>query len=153
MKKSLSLFAILVFSLQLFAWAPPSYVVTPQLPGATLRVVGANTRNYLYDFTADNADCKDMECFNRKTENMAKVFVSKNRVAANQVPVDTQFGYYHSLRLHKYCQSKRSIFTISEFRNISQVEPCQQVAFHNIEPGCHHQWEQISFVDFTSRDW
>ena len=75
MKKSLSLFAILVFSLQLFAWAPPSYVVTPQLPGATLRVVGANTRNYLYDFTADNADCKDMDCFNRKTENMAKVFV------------------------------------------------------------------------------
>lgn len=75
MKKSLSLFAILVFSLQLFAWAPPSYVVTPQLPGATLRVVGANTRNYLYDFTADNADCKDMNCFNRKTENMAKVFV------------------------------------------------------------------------------
>lgn len=75
MKKSLSLFAILVFSLQLFAWAPPSYVETPQLPGATLRVVGANTRNYLYDFTADNADCKDMDCFNRKTENMAKVFV------------------------------------------------------------------------------
>ena len=80
MKKSIFLLSLFAFCLQLFAsWTPPSYVETPSLPGATLRVVGANVRNYFYDFNASNCDCysaaDQQACFNAKTSNMAKVFV------------------------------------------------------------------------------
>lgn len=99
MKKSIFLLSLFAISLQLLAtsWTPPSYVDTPPaMPSATLRVVGANARNYLYDFTASNADCTDQSCFDAKTTKMARVFdyLQADIVALCEIQQDNEIlGY------------------------------------------------------------
>ncbi len=104
MKKSIFSVFLLAISLQLFAgWTPPSYVETPSLSGATLRVVGANVRNYLYDLTATNSDCSTQSCFETKTSNMAKVFVylEADIVALCEVQQDNEILGYLTTAMNK----------------------------------------------------
>jgi len=74
MRKSIIWIVLSVVCAQVWAWTSP--LPLPDVGEARIRVVGQNAQNYLLDFGASNASCRNQQAFDAKTDKMANVFVA-----------------------------------------------------------------------------